>query len=142
LDVEPNAARAFDFKTLPSSLQVQHTKSVLECDCNERQWHIARLPKTSAKACFALQAITKKKCIAKIVQGGKCTAAPIYTCMMNSYKKNLVEKMQFFFCNDDIERCVIGSPRKWILSKPEIPDVWPVKIGTNLSSKEILGLES
>ena len=139
--VAPNAASAPDSRSPPSSLRVQYTKYVLESDCDDRQWHIARLPKTSAKACFAQQAITKKKCIAKIVQGGKCTAAPTYTGMMDSYKKNTTEKMQFFFCNDDIERCVKGSRRKWVLSKPEIPDVWPVKIGTNLSSKEILGLQ-
>ena len=50
--------------------------------------------------------------------------------------------MEFFFCNDDIERCVKGSKRKWVQSKPDIPSVWPVKIGTNLSKKEILDLES
>jgi hypothetical protein len=38
--------------------------------------HIARLPKTSTKACFAQQAITKKKCKAKIVQGNKVTVVP------------------------------------------------------------------
>ena len=49
--------------------------------------------------------------------------------------------MEFFFCNDDIERCVKGTKRRWVKSKPEVPNVWPVKIGTNLSRKEILDLE-
>jgi hypothetical protein len=50
--------------------------------------------------------------------------------------------MEFFFCNDDIERCVKGTIRKWVQSRPDIPTIWPVKIGTNLSTKEILHLES
>jgi hypothetical protein len=44
-----------------------HVTAVNEIACKEMEWHIARLPKTSAKACFAQQAITKKKCEAKIV---------------------------------------------------------------------------
>ncbi|MGH2414804.1 MAG: hypothetical protein ACRDEA_14165, partial [Microcystaceae cyanobacterium] len=125
--------------TLPP---VEHVKAVQETACNECTWHIARLPKTSAKACFAQEAITKKKCVARIVHDGKSTAAPTYTGMMINYKKNKQEQMQFFFCNDDIERCVKGTRRKWVVSKPAIPEVWPVKIGTNLIEKEILDLEN
>ena len=62
--------------------------------------------------------------------------------MMDSYKKNKLERMQFFFCNDDIERCVKGTKRKWVKSRPEVPKVWPVKVGTNLTQREILALES
>ena len=75
--------------------KVTHVTAVQETACDETQWRIARLPKTSAKACFAQQAITKKKCIAKIVQDGKSTTAPTYTGMMDSYKKNKLERMQF-----------------------------------------------
>jgi hypothetical protein len=52
-----------------------HVTAVHKTAYKETEWHIARLPKTSAKACFAQQAITKKKCEAKIVQGSKPTAA-------------------------------------------------------------------
>ena len=121
--------------------KVTHVTTVQETACDETQWHIARLPKTSSKACFAEQAITKKKCIAKIVQDGKSRAAPTYTGMMDSYKKNKLERMQFFFCNDNIDRCVNGTKRKWVKSRPEVPEVWPVKMGTNLIQKEILALE-
>ena len=48
----------------------------------------------------------------------------------------------FFFCNDNIERCVKGTKKKWVQSRLDIPSIWPVKIGTNLSKKEILQLES
>ena len=126
----------------PHQLDRYHVTAVEETACNPAQWHIARLPKTSAKACFALQAITKKKCIARIVQDGKSTAAPTYSGLMKNYRKNRTDPMDFFFCNDDIERCVKGTRRKWVLSVPSVPEVWPVKLGTNLTCKEILSLEN
>jgi hypothetical protein len=39
------------------------------------------------KACFAQQAATMKKCIAKIFQGNRSMTAPIYTGMMVQNKK-------------------------------------------------------
>jgi hypothetical protein len=61
--------------------------------------------------------------------------------MFHAHKKK-PEVMEFFFCNDDIEHCIKGTRRKWVQSRPDIPSIWPVKIGTNLSTKEILDLES
>jgi hypothetical protein len=105
------------------------------------KWHIAKLPKTSTKACFAQQAITKKKCEAKIVQGNKPTAIPTYTCVIqNAHKKR--PEVKEFFRNDDIERYVKGTKQKWVQSRPNIPSIWPVKIETSLSKKKILDLES
>ena len=54
--------------------------------------------------------------------------------------------MQFFFCSDDIERCVKDSRRKWIIpysdtqERPPVPTIWPIKIGTNLTHSEIVAL--
>jgi hypothetical protein len=84
----------------------------------------------------------KKKCTAKIIQDNKSTATLTYTGMMYHYSKTKEECMQFFFCNDDIERCVKGTRRRYIQSRSIIPSIWPVKIGTNLSKKEILDLEN
>jgi hypothetical protein len=56
--------------------------------------------------------------------------------------------MDFVFCQDDIERCVKGLRRKWVMpfstndQKPPIPPIWPVKIGTNLTRSEIFALEN
>jgi hypothetical protein len=61
--------------------------------------------------------------------------------MQNAHKKR-PEVKEFFFCNDDIELCIKGTKRKWVQLRPDIPSIWPVKIGTNLSKKEILDLES
>ena len=66
-----------------------HVTAIHETACKEIEWHITRLPKTSAKACFAQQDIPKKKCEAKIIHGKKPTGSPTYSSVMqNSHKKN------------------------------------------------------
>lgn len=50
--------------------------------------------------------------------------------------------MQFFLCNDNIEKCVKETCRKWVVSWPGVLYFWPVKKGTNLTRKEILALEN
>ena len=84
LNGEPNG----DNVGQTSTVNYTHVSGVQETMCDETLWHIARLPKTSGKACFALQAITKKKCTAQIVQNNIPTAAPTYTGMMVNYRKN------------------------------------------------------
>jgi hypothetical protein len=91
-----------------------HVTEIHDTTCKETEWHIARLPKISAKACFAQQAITKKKCEAKIVQGNKPTTAPTYTGVIQNAHKKRPKVKEFFFCNDDIECCVKGTKRKWL----------------------------
>jgi hypothetical protein len=58
------------------------------------------------------------------------------------YKKDKAERVQFYFHNDDIERCIKGTRRKWIKSRPNVPKAWPIKIGANLTRKETLVLEN
>jgi len=55
--------------TIPTTSVPIGVTSVEETTYDESMWHIAQLLKTSANACFALQAITRKKCTARIVQG-------------------------------------------------------------------------
>jgi hypothetical protein len=59
-----------------------HVTAIYEIAYKETEWHIARLPKTSAKTCLAQQAIIKKNCKVKIVQGNTATTAPTYTGVM------------------------------------------------------------
>jgi hypothetical protein len=40
------------------------------------------------------------------------------------------------------EWCMKGTIRRWVKFRPDVPNVWHVKIDTNLSRKEILDLES
>jgi hypothetical protein len=100
------------------------------------------LPKTSSKTYFVQQAVTKKKCTVKIVQSNRSTIVPIYIGMMVHYKKDKEERMQFYIYNDDIEWYVKGTRRRWIKSRPDIPNIWPVKVGTNLTRTMILAFKN
>ena len=132
----------------PVGTDIRRITAVLESTVNKKTWHIARVPKTSAKACWAQMAVTKKKCTARIVLHGKSTPAPTYSGAWRNVRLNREDQMQFFFCSDDIERCVKGSHRKWIIpysdtqERPPVPTVWLVKIGTNLTRSEIVALEN
>ena len=146
---ESPAQEAYSPPTSPvNEVGVRHVNAVEETKVDVKEWHIARLHKASAKCCWAQRAGTKKKCTERIVRGPNFTAAPTYTGVWTNYRRNTVERTEFFFCSDDIERCVKGTRRKWVahyskdLEVPPIPEVWPVKLGTNLKLTEILALEA
>lgn len=52
--------------------------------------------------------------------------------MMVHYKKYKVEHMYFYFCNNDIKWCIKDTKQKWVKSKLDVSNIWPMKIGTNL----------
>ena len=62
-----------------TGIDIGRVTAVEETRVNEKLWHIARLNKVSAKACWAQMAVTRKKCTSRIVQNGKSTPAPTYT---------------------------------------------------------------
>ena len=69
------------------------------------------------------------------------TAAPTYIGRMREYGTKAVINFDFWFCADDIIRCVHGSKCGWVHDWPVVPTVWPVAMGTNLSRREVLALE-
>jgi hypothetical protein len=118
-----------------------HTQSVMETDCDTSEWHIARLSHKSRKQCHAIQKYTQAKCKLLIVRHGISTAAPTYRGQKREYKGTAVQTEDFWFCADQIARCVMGPKRSHVLTRPEIPEIWPVLIGTNLSRTEIIEFE-
>jgi hypothetical protein len=149
VEAQPTAATSQDTPSSPVNEKgVRHVNAVEETRVNVKEWHISRLLKTSAKCCWAQRAVTKKKCTEKIVRGANSTAAPTYTGIWTNFRRNIAEKTEFFFCSDDIERCVKGTRRRWVAKyskdqeMPPIPEVWPVKLGTNLNLTEIRALEA
>ena len=71
-----------------------------------------------------------------------------YSRLWCNVRFNCEKQMQFFFCSDDIKRCIKGSRRKWVIpysdthERPPIPTIWLVKIGTNLTYSKIVALEN
>ena len=77
---------------------VTHTTSVLETDCLASNWHIARLPPSSSRRCWALQAIARTMCNAKVGTGKYGTPGPTYKgCKKEFHSPNNVE-YEFWLC--------------------------------------------
>jgi hypothetical protein len=113
--------------------ELPHVTTALESDCDMSQWHIARISHRSSCKCHAQQAATKVKCTAWIAKGSKGTPAPTYRGRNTQYGGNKEIVTDFWFCPNDIERCVKGTKCSWVLDWPQVPDVWPVLSGTNLT---------
>ena len=74
---------------------------------------------------------------AKIKPGKHGTLAPMYKGLKKYRSTNNVE-YEFWFCHDDIKRCVSGNKKKYVLDWLVVPNIWHVKIVTNLSRQESL----
>jgi hypothetical protein len=104
-------------------------------------WHIARISHRSSCKCHAQQVATNFKCTAWIAKGSKSTPAPTYRGRNTQYGGTKVIVSDFWFCPNDIEHCVKGSKRSWILNWSQVPNVWPVLSGTNLIREETILLQ-
>ena len=124
--------------TLPETLRVHHVSSVLESDCDTSAWHIRRVPSVGKKSCFGQIQKSSKKCTQKL---SLSVPAPVYFGTYHCRPKNKDFHQFFFFCPDDLARCVKSNRRRWVTTRPDVPDVWPVVRGTNLTQREILRLE-
>jgi len=100
---------------------VAHTTSVFETDCPSSHWHIARLPSNSAKRFWAMQANTRSLCNAKVGTYKHGTPAPTYKGLKKEYRSTNNVEYEFWFCPDDIKRCISGSKKKYVLDWPIVP---------------------
>ena len=133
-------ARIVEALSKPDS-GVQHSTSVHETDCDLSKWHIARLSGKSNRKCQAMQANTNEKCDTQVRRGTHGTLAPTYAGLKKEFRTDRHISIDFWFCADDINRCVKGTKKSFVIDWPSIPHTWPVKRGTNLTMKEILVLE-
>jgi hypothetical protein len=48
---------------------------------------------------------------------------------------------KFWFCENDLTRCVGGTREKYCIDRPLVPSTWPVQVGINLIQFEVIALE-
>ena len=134
---QPSGDEAEEARANPS----RHVTVAFESDCDASKWHIARISHKSNARCQAQQQRSNIKCTSKIAKGKKGTPAPTYRGRKEEYGSKREVLADFWFCPDDIARCVKGTKRRWVLDWPEVPEVWPVLSGTNLNREETLLLQ-
>ena len=120
---------------------LQYVIRAFESDCDTSKWHIARISHKSNARCSAQQRTSNMKCMLMIAKGKKETAAPTYRGRKKEYGTKREVIVDFWFCWDDIQQCVKGTKQKWVFDWPQVPNIWPVLSGTNLSREETLLLQ-
>jgi hypothetical protein len=91
--------------------ELLHITTALESDCDMSQWHIARISHRSSCKCHAQQRATEVKYTILIAKGTKGILVPTYQGRKIQYGGSKVIDTDFWFCPDDIERCVKGTKR-------------------------------
>ena len=120
---------------------VEHTTSVYETNRDPSKWHIAKLSGKSNQKCQAMQAHTNEKCHTQVRRGSYGKLAPTYVGLKKKFRTVCRISTNFWFCADDINRCVKGTKKSFVIDWPSIPQTWPMKRSTNLSMEAILALE-
>ena len=117
--------------SLPAGLGFHRVTTIQETKVNIYfcLWHIARIPHNSGKSCWANHASTKNKSTTRIVTNNNIVPALTYTGMKHHYRLQSMKRMNFVFCLDDIERCIKGPRKKWIMpfsSGEKKPSIFPI----------------
>ena len=77
----------------------------------------------------------------KVRTGKHGIPTPTYKRLKKEYRSTNNVEYKFWFCPDDIKHCVSGNKKKHVLDWHVVPNIWPVKIGTNFSRQEVLALK-
>ena len=93
----------------------RHVTVAFESNCDTSKWHIARISHKSNARCQIQQHGSNIKCTSKIAKGKKGTPAPTYRGRKEEYGSKREVVADFWFCPDDIDRCVKGTKQRWVL---------------------------
>jgi hypothetical protein len=88
-----------------------------------------------------MRANTVSLCNAKVKTSKYSTLAPMYKGLKKDYRSTNNVEYKFWFCPNDIKRCVNGNKMEYVLDWLVVSNTWLVKIDTNLSRHEVLVLE-
>ena len=114
---------------------------IQESPCSDlTQWCIQRVPLGSSAACRGH--IDGKRCNAKIAKYRRAVTALIFLGIERHLNSKETRQVQVWFCSTKLDRCVLGLGARWIINYPNIPDKWPMMVGTSLTQAEVISLES
>lgn len=116
---------------------VPFTWSVLKTGCKVTKWHITWINKKSKKWFHTIQENNKSKCLIFIV---KRTGAPTYRGVKQHWGAEGTNTKDFWFLLNQIAMCVMDPKHDFVLTSPELLDVWPVLIETKFLHHKILEL--
>ena len=114
---------------------------VLESAClDPTQWRIERISSNAADVCRGR--FEGRRCNAKIARYRRAVVAPTFTGIDKHSRTAESQQVQFWFCPNKLQTCVLGGGCRWILYFPSVPLRWPVKFGSNPTQVEVSSFES
>ncbi len=129
-------------ETIGLDLVITHNGvKVLECLCGTNIWRIECCPPKSSSCCLTLQKDAKHyyKIISK--QTYCDIRAPCYVGYYFTSNGVSIELHKFWFCHDDLLRCVGGTSRKYALDRQVLPSLSHVQAKTNFDQIKVVALE-
>jgi hypothetical protein len=108
------------------------------CDMQSEDYH----PTLLHNVWHCKPLITRTMCNAKVGSSKHDTPAPTYKGFNKQFRSTNNVEYEFWFCPDDIKRCVSDTKKKYVLDWPTVPNTWLVKKCVNLSREEVLALET
>lgn len=81
-------------------------------------------PTLQRKKCWALQANIGTLTNTKAGTGKHGTHAPMYKEMKKEFRSANNVEYDFWFCHDDINGCVNGNKKTYVLDWPMVPNMW------------------
>ncbi len=117
---------------------------VLECLCGDDIWQSEWCPPKSNNHCSMLQ--NKHWMLLQSQNHFKTNIscgilAPFCVGYWFATKGVIIELHEFWFCHDDLLRCVGRTSMKYALNRPVLPSSWLVQARTNLTQIEVVALE-
>lgn len=81
-------------------------------------------------------------CYAKVETGKHSTLVLMSKGMKKDFLSNKNMEYTFCFYPNNIKRCMNENNKKCVLDLPIVPNMWTIKIGTNLLMEEVLNLKT
>jgi hypothetical protein len=112
---------------------------VSESICDPMAWRLEHINPSSKVTCRGHP--NGKRCSAVIAKYRRAIVAPTFTGIQRVHGSKSTVQTQFWFCPLDVTKCIIAHC-KWVFHYPEVPQIWPVKVGTSLTQAEVEDLEA
>ena len=114
----------------------RHKDNVIVCEENihKTMWAIRRMPIHCRRKCFGMT--NRSKCASYIESRSPGEVAPCFWSAREYNGKSIYQWM--WFCNSDVQHT--WNVDKQIKIVPQLPRIWPISIGTNISPDEVKAL--
>lgn len=109
---------------------------IQEVEVPRERWALRRMPANCVRKCFGR--LGRKNCNALIQSHDRGLVAPSIWSERTYQDKSIAQWL--WFCNHDVEHT--RAVKKQVIMSLDVPDLWPIARGTNVSDEELSSLRA